>query len=188
MQTQMEESELIRRIQQGEHELFSALYELHRTPVLAIACRLLQSQTEAEEVVSETFLKAFRQIHQFRGDALFSTWLYRIAVNESHNRQRKRSRETPFSPLAEDRPEIADEAIPMDERLIEQETLAILRKAMARLPSQDRLILTLRYDQEQSYEEIAAITALPVGTVGTRIFRAKRNVMRLMQEGGFAYE
>jgi RNA polymerase sigma-70 factor (ECF subfamily) len=169
---------MIKRILAGEKELFANLYENNRRQVFLIAFRMCQSRPDAEEVVSEVFLKAYRGLHKFKGDSSLATWLYRIAVNESNNLLRQTRRQAPWSL------EMDDAAVRIEEELVSRDQVRALREAMSDLSPQDRLILTLRYDNELSYQEIAEIIQMPKNSVGTRIARAKKTLTERMKEGG----
>ncbi|MGE5373070.1 MAG: RNA polymerase sigma factor [Solirubrobacterales bacterium] len=180
----IDEKAMIARIVAGENALFEDLYERYRKDVFALAWRMCGNQDDALDVVSETFLKAYRGLARFEGKASFSTWLYRITVNEANNslRRRSHSRESPLedTAAAADDPGIQQ----FHEQLDQADRLDRLRSALAVLDPDDRLILSLKYDQGKSYEDISRITGMPSGTIGTRLHRAKKQLMQAMKEGG----
>ncbi|MGE5396495.1 MAG: RNA polymerase sigma factor [Chitinophagales bacterium] len=179
------EMQIIRRIVAGETELFDTLYEKHHREVFVLAYRMCQSRTDAEEVVSEVFLKAYRGLKKFKGDSSLATWLYRITINESNNLLRRSRRQVPWDPdvpFPQASRSATESFAQVDEEMTKREEIRDLRQAMRELPIQDRLILTLRYDNELSYEEIAEVVHMPKNSVGTKIARAKKALMAKMKE------
>lgn len=171
-----DENDIIRRILAGEKQLFETLYEHHRRQVYLIAFRMCQSWSDAEEVVSEVFFKAYRGLHTFNGNSSMATWLYRIAVNESNNLLRQNRRQAVWNSAME------SSAGSIDEELAARNQVRALQDAMLTLSPQDRLILTLRYDSGLKYEEIAEIVNMPKNSVGTRIARAKKALIEKIKE------
>lgn len=176
------ESLLISRVLSGDKQAFEILYQKHFRPVYSIAYRICQSKTDAEEVVSETFLKSYRQLSQFQGRSSYAAWLYRIAVNESRTLLRRRRNDLPWDEAIEAF-SASSQSLSLEEEVVKTQETNILKAAMLRLSPEDRLILSLRYDQELSYEEISEITQIPKNTVGTRIYRSKKQLMVWLKEG-----
>lgn len=181
-----DEMGLIRRIINGEKEVFTTLYDQHHRGVYLIAYRMCQSHADAEEVVSEVFYKAYRALPNFKGNSSLASWLYRIAVNESNNLLKRSRRQVPWDPEVPlpSTPLETGQSRSIDEEIENRENLEHLREAMSSLSAQDRLILTLRYDHDLSYEEIAEIVEMPKNSVGTRIARAKKYLSTKMKEEG----
>jgi len=164
-------------------ELFARLHERHRERIHALCRRLTRNEEDALDALQETFIAAAGELERFRGEARFSTWLHRIAVNKCGGIRRRRSRRlrleeqlaTPrdgdpiFARIADDAPlpaEVADVA-ERDQRV---------RDAVDTLPDWLRDAVRLRYFEQLSYDEIAAVLELPVGTVKSRLFRAHRTL------------
>ncbi|MGE5404107.1 MAG: RNA polymerase sigma factor [Candidatus Saccharibacteria bacterium] len=175
---------VIQRVIAGEKEQFDQLFAAHRDFVYCVAYRICESAADAEEVVSETFYKAFKQLKNFRQESSFATWLYRIAVNESRDLLRKRNRVVLWDNTQVDIPQETKESESFDEAIIRNDEAKKLRQALLCLAIEDRLIMTFRYDRGLSYDEIAEILEMPRNTIGTRIFRAKKQLMNYLRKAG----
>lgn len=155
---------------------FEAVVRENATRLYGLCYRLTGETTEAEDLCQEAFSKAFKAWNHFEGRSQVSTWLYRIAVNAWKNRLRGRRLKFLRLFTGDDNDTPMDfpsrEALPGEE-LEQKEKLAVLHKALAHLDPQERAILTLRDLEEKSYEEIAAILTLPMGTVKSRLYRAR---------------
>lgn len=173
---------LIELCQQGHTEFFGDLVARYQTRIYNMAYRMLHSREEAEDITQETFLKVFRALATFKGDR-FSPWIYKIASNLCLDYLRRRrpstvSLDSPVGPDGDIPREIADET-----RLLEDTVLAgalgfDVQRAIDALPPKYRTVVVLRHIEDLTYEEIADILALPLGTVKTRLFRA-REILRL---------
>jgi RNA polymerase sigma-70 factor, ECF subfamily len=180
-----DEKTLVRRGQAGDNDAFARLVERNQTGVYNLALRMTRDPEEAVDLTQETFLRAWRSLPGFRAEAKFSTWLYRIAYNVCLSRRIVHS-----STFAD--PSAAG-AIPASES--EEPPVIVLRQerrewviaAMNRLTPAYRLVLDLYYWRDCTYEEIAAILDLPMGTVKTHLFRAKAALRTVLAaEGGAA--
>jgi RNA polymerase sigma-70 factor, ECF subfamily len=167
-----EERELVRLCQQGDESAFRELLLRHRSRAVYLAAQILRDRTEAEDVAQEAFLQVFRSIRKFRGDASFSSWLYRIVVNLCLDRSRRVSARTTV-PLDEDQ----DEG-PVVERW---EMRLQVEALLARLSDELRITLLLREVGGLSYEEIARELRIPVGTVRSRLSAAREQFRRLWE-------
>lgn len=183
----MNEQELIRRAQRGDTDAFADLLALHERFVYNLALRVIGNPSEAEDVAQEAFVRAWQALPGFRGGSALRTWLYRIVVNLCINRFPRLRRElgelteTDIDSLPETTRLEHDPAL----RSELHERRAWLRREIERLPDSQRLLLTLRYQDELSYEEIASLVGLPLGTVKTGLFRAKerlRQALSIFQE------
>ena len=171
------DEQLIERIQRGDIRCFADLVDRHKDRALTVAVRLLRRREDAEEAVQDAFVRAFRALSEFRGDARFSTWYYRILYNTCMTRLRRGpggmtvSLDDPVveAPLGAMTDDIDD---PL-EQLDKVETRAIIAEEMARLPERFRAPVTLFYVNDMSYEEIASVLDAPVGTVKTNLFRGR---------------
>jgi RNA polymerase sigma-70 factor (ECF subfamily) len=173
------EFELIDRILGGHHESFYELISPYERRVFMTAFDILQVEADAEEVAQEALLKAFRSLRSFRREALFSTWLLRITVNEARMRLRKR-REISLDSLSPNHEEmdytpvlLADWREIPAETLLREETRRLLRESIAALPESYREILTLRDVNGLSTAEAAEILGLSQGNAKVRLLRAR---------------
>ncbi len=177
---------LVERLRQGEEEAYEILIERFQQPVYNLVVRLLNDPAEACDVVQEVFLKVFRKIGSFRGDSSLKTWIYRIAVNEAYNQQRWFSRHRRPEVDLESGPEshrqlsyrIADRGPTPFDYAVEQEQQALIEQALARMNPSFRAAVILRDIEELSYEEIAEILQVALGTVKSRILRGREALRR----------
>jgi len=173
---------LIRKLRDRDERAFREMVELHRDRVFNLTFRMLGNREEAEDVAQEVFITVFKSIDSFRGDAKFSTWLYRIAANHCKNRikylARRHDRDrTPYDEKSE-RAIAGAVAAPApvarpDRQLEGVELEQIMQEAIASLEEDHRLLVVLRDVEELSYEEICEITGLREGTVKSRLHRAR---------------
>lgn len=170
------EAEIVARAQAGDTGAFERLVVEHQAYAYHLAYRVLGNEQEAEDTAQEAFVRAWQSLPKFRSQARFGTWLYRIVTNLCYNRLPRLRRE--LSAIGEE--EIADRADGRQEMpyegLEDAERRAWLHRQIDALPESYRLLLTLRYQSDLSYEEITAVTGLPMGTVKTGLFRAKERL------------
>lgn len=169
------ESFLIQQAQAGDTAAFETLVNQHAQLVYNLALRTLNNPHEAEDIAQETFVRVWKALPSFREDARFSTWLYRITTNLCYNRLPKLKQELTALDPAED-VQIVDRSQRVDRQLITAELREDLQDALNGLSESYRLLLTLRHLQGLSYAEIAEVTDMPLGTVKTGIFRARREM------------
>ena len=177
-----DEKTALRRAQKGDQAAFAWLVEAYQGPVYRLALRMGLRPEDAEEAAQNAFLAAWRGLPSFRGEAKFSTWLYRLASNAAVDilrREKKYENQWDIEDLQ--RPDAAPSP---QEQVERQDTQQAVRQAMASLPPEFRQVLVLRYLQEMSYQEIAQALALPEGTVKSRINRAKGQLKALLAESG----
>src|SRR5690625_3321316 len=176
------DQELVERVQNGDKSAFDVLVGKYQHKIISLVTRYVNDHAEAMDVAQEAFIKAYRAIGRFRGDSAFYTWLYRIAVNTAKNHLVAQSRRPPESDIDAQDAEQYD----YESRLKEQETPEGLveRDEVARtiiaaideLPEDLRTAITLRELEGLSYEEIAQAMECPIGTVRSRIFRAREAI------------
>jgi len=175
--------ELVRRVQQGDKAAFDVLVRKYQHKVVKLVARYVSDQSEALDVTQESFLKAYRAIRKFRGDSAFYTWLYRIAINTAKNylvAQSRRPLETDIDLQPEQvegpGPQTLRENATPENLLLRDEIEATVYGAIEALPEDLRTAITLRELEGLSYEEIALAMGCPVGTVRSRIFRAREAI------------
>jgi RNA polymerase sigma-70 factor, ECF subfamily len=168
------DADLVRRAQRGDRLAFERLVERHERKLFTLAARVLGSRDEAADAVQDAFLRAWRRIEGFRGDALFSTWLYRICVNAAHDQRLRRTAE-----VAEVEELLAE---PRD-RFAERELSDELQRGLGGLEDPYRTVVVLYDVLGCSYAEIAEITGSAEGTVKSRLFRGRRELARQLGTG-----
>ena len=187
MLTQEEDRQLVERVQRGDKRAFDLLVLKYQHKILGLIVRFVRDPHEAQDVAQEAFIKAYRALANFRGDSQFYTWLYRIAINTAKNYLVARGRRPPESDISAEDAEFMDgdhdlKDIESPERLmLRDEIEATVHRAIAALPEDLRTALTLREFDGLSYEDIAAVMQCPVGTVRSRIFRAREAVDKALQ-------
>jgi len=178
------DKELVRRVQQGDKRAFDLLFGRYQHKILNLVGRYLRDPQEVEDVTQEAFIKAFKALPRFRGESAFYTWLYRIAINTAKNHLVAKSRRPPGTDVDVSDAEFMDSADLLresespDAALARDELSAAIDEAIAQLPDDLRSAVTLREFDGLSYEQIAEIMDCPVGTVRSRIFRARESIDR----------
>ncbi len=176
---EQDDAHLVAASRNGDQDAFALLVQIHQRRVFNLVYRMVQDYEEANEVTQETFLAAWQGLSTFRGDARFSTWLYRIAYNCSLKQLElhKRDRTMQTAMQAEQIIDVAS----IDERanaaLDAQDCQRAVREQLSNLPAKYRIVLVLRHLQEMTYEEMAEILSMPIGTIKTHLFRA-RNLLK----------
>lgn len=172
------EASLIQRAQKGDQNAFAALVDEHQRYVYNLAFRVLKDENEALDLSQETFVRAWTALPNFRGQSQFRTWLYRITTNLCYNRLPglRKSLAELGDDVMTDLPESPHRTTNPVREFESNEANAHLYKAIDELDSNYKLLITLRYQSELSYEEIAATLNLPIGTVKTGLFRAKEKL------------
>ena len=187
----VEESDLVlvKRVQRGDKTAFDLLVRKYQHKVVKLVLRYVRNPAEAEDIAQEAFIKAYRALPQFRGDSAFYTWMYRIAINTAKNSLASRDR----SPIAYDldltdpeeshsvQTKLQDPDTPEGIALTE-EIRQIVNSAIEALPEELKTAIVLRELDGLSYEEIAAAMECPVGTVRSRIFRAREAIDKRLRE------
>ncbi len=174
--------ELIKRVQQGDKSAFDVLVLKYQQKVVNLISRFVSDQSECYDVAQEAFIKAYRALDNFRGDSQFYTWLYRIAANTAKNHLASRGRRTPnFSVDLDDAEHFTGENGLKDysnpeNLLLTEEIKDTVFRAIEELPEDLKSAITLREIEGLSYEEIAEVMDCPIGTVRSRIFRAREAI------------
>lgn len=177
---------LVQRVQKGDKHAFDLLLLKHQHKVMSLISRYIYDMSEVQDVAQEAFIKAYRALPNFRGDSQFYTWLYRIAVNTAKNYLVSRGRRPPSQDVDVMDAEhlgsanaLSDVASP--ERLIARDELKeVVFDAIDKLPDELRTAITLRELEGMSYDEISESMGCPIGTVRSRIFRAREAIDKAM--------
>jgi RNA polymerase sigma factor (sigma-70 family) len=167
---------IVREIREGNVRRFGALVDRHRDRAMTLALRIVGNREEAEELVQDSFVRAYRSLADFRGDSLFGTWFTRILYNVCLTRvSRRRNQETATE--EEELPAPSDETDVLS-KMEEKEMQEVITEEIARLPERYRTVITLFYVQEMAYGEIAQVTGHPLGTVKTNLCRGRTALRR----------
>lgn len=169
-----DESQLIDQALQGDRAAFTRLVELNQDRLFASMRQVTGSPEEAEEVVQEAFIRAFVKLDTFQRNSQFFTWLYRIAFNSALTRKRRKRAKVSLDQYRESNGlEVSDDGDGVDEPMLRRERVQMVRRAMQTLSEDHRSILILREMQDHSYEDIAEILNISIGTVRSRLSRAR---------------
>jgi RNA polymerase sigma-70 factor (ECF subfamily) len=189
MSADVSDLSLVRRVQRGDKGAFDALVLKYQHKLVKLVMRYVRNPAEAEDIAQEAFIKAYRALPQFRGDSAFYTWLYRIAINTAKNAVVSRDRSPIDYELDRNN---SDESYDMQGRMKDPDTpeglvltdeiRSTVNAAIDSLPEDLRTAIVLRELEGLSYEEIAAAMDCPVGTVRSRIFRAREAIDRRLRE------
>ena len=170
---------LVERVQQGDKAAFDILVQKYQSKIIQLAYRYVHDQDEAMDIAQEAFIKAYKALGRFRGDSAFYTWIYRIAINTAKNYLVASSRRPPKADIDAGEAEQYDSATGLREyatperMLLKDELKETIASAIENLPDDLRTAITLRELEGMSYEEIAQAMECPIGTVRSRIFRAR---------------
>jgi RNA polymerase sigma-70 factor (ECF subfamily) len=179
MGTNLLDAELVKRVQAGDKAAFDILVQKYQHKVVNLINRFVSDQTECYDIAQDAFIKAYRAIGNFRGDSQFYTWLYRIAANTAKNHLASRARKSPaYTVDVEDAEHFEGESglkeyTTPENLLLSEEIEQTVFKAIEDLPDDLKSAITLREIEGLSYEEIAGVMDCPIGTVRSRIFRAR---------------
>ena len=180
-----DEEALVARLRSGDQSAFAEVVDAYRDRLLTVIARVAGPGADAEDLAQEAFLKAFAAIDRFAGNSALYTWLYRIAVNTARDWLDWKRRRPSVSLSGEDGP-IAEPVVEPgsgpSERLERRETVVAVHRALGRLPEPFRTTLVLREMEGRSYEDIARLLRVSIGTVESRIFRARVKLRALLQE------
>ena len=186
-QAQETDQQLVERVQKGDKRAFDLLVIKYQHKIMAIVGRYIRDSFEVHDVVQEAFIKAYRALPNFRGESAFYTWMYRIAINTAKNHLVAKNRRPPSSDVDVDEAEFysgSESLKDMDtpeNNLFRDELQEVINNAIRELPEDLRTAVTLREMEGLSYEEIAEVMDCPVGTVRSRIFRAREAIDKQVQ-------
>ncbi|GAA0820557.1 RNA polymerase sigma factor RpoE [Colwellia asteriadis] len=179
MSEQSVDQQLVERVQRGDKSAFNLLVSKYQHKVANLVSRYVKNNSDVPDIVQEAFIKAYRALPNFRGESAFYTWLYRIAVNCAKNHSVALGRKPPSNDVDVDDAELYDDGGALRENaspeniLLTSEIKQVIFNTMNALPEDLRLAINFREIEGLSYEEIATIMECPVGTVRSRIFRAR---------------
>ncbi len=177
-----QDKELVQRVLDGDKSAYDVLVLKYQHKIVQLVNRFVKDPSEAQDVAQEAFIKAYRALDKFRGDSAFYTWLYRIAINTAKNYLMSRSRrysdyevDVQEAEQVENAPQLKGLDTPVTD-LMNEQIIATIKQAIEKLPDEMRTAIMLREFEGLSYEEIAQTMDCPVGTVRSRIFRAREAI------------
>jgi len=182
---------LIKDALQGNQRAYDELINKYRGSVYNLVYRMIENRQEAEDIVQETFIKAFNALKTFNEEFAFSTWLFKIATNNCIDTLRKRklqtySLDTPVQTKnGEVSRDFADDRYSPEKSTISTESTSIILEAVEALPQKYQHVINMRHREDKSYEEISEILNIPIGTVKARIFRARELLKKKLKERGY---
>ncbi|WP_144210180.1 RNA polymerase sigma factor RpoE [Shewanella donghaensis] len=187
MSGQISDQQLVERVQRGDKNAFNLLVQKYQNKVMSLISRYIRNQADIADVAQEAFIKAYRALPNFRGESAFYTWLYRIAVNTAKNHLVSQSRKTPANSVDAEEAEYYEgsdalKEFASPERLVLSEEInRVIFETLESLPEELKVAISLRELDGMSYEDIANIMDCPVGTVRSRIFRARESIDKKLQ-------
>ncbi len=174
----LQDFELVKRISKGDSQAFTILVEKYEKKVRALGYSFFKNDTDSADFVQDVFLKVYTNISTFRKESQFSTWLMRIAYNTAVNAKNRRKEYVTLSEHAE----ILDNDYSVEEKQLRELTAEAIREALKELPKQFALCLDLYFFYDFSHSEISVITGLPVNTIKSNIFRAKKQLKQKLED------
>lgn len=176
------DQDLVQRVRQGDKAAFDLLVIKYQHRIVHLVNRYVKDPSEAQDVAQDTFIKAYRALAEFRGESAFYTWLYRIAINTAKNYLLSKNRrhsdyeiDMQDAEQIENAPQLKDIETP-ENQLMNEQIISVIKAAIEKLPEEMRIAITLREFEGMSYEEIAEAMDCPIGTVRSRIFRAREAI------------
>jgi RNA polymerase sigma-70 factor (ECF subfamily) len=186
--SRVEDSELIRQALRGDDHAYKKLMVKYHGAIFSFIFKMVHDRQQVEDLTQEAFIKAFASLKHFNDEYAFSTWLYKIATNNSIDFIRKRKLHTysidkPIESKDSDYAfELPDDSFEADKDIISDQRTRLLNAAIAQLPEKYRKVIRLRHVEEKSYEEIADLLKLPIGTVKAHIFRARELLYKRLRD------
>ncbi|QLE84580.1 RNA polymerase sigma factor RpoE [Shewanella sp. Scap07] len=187
MSGQISDQQLVERVQQGDKNAFNLLVQKYQHKVINLIARYVKNQADVADVAQEAFIKAYRALPNFRGESAFYTWLYRIAVNTAKNHLVALGRRAPANDVDAEEAEYYDGSDALKEfasperMMLSDEIQKVVFDTLDTLPEELKMAISLRELDGMSYEEIANVMDCPVGTVRSRIFRAREAIDKKLQ-------
>lgn len=178
------DARLIKKVQHGDKQAFDQLVQKYQCRILKLVSRYIHEPADAMDIAQESFIKAYRALNKFRGDSAFYTWLYRIAINTAKNHvitEAKKSFDSTIeiqdAEMSVNRNVIKEYSVP-EKNLLDDELETVINEVIKKLPDDLKMAITLREVDGLTYEEIAGVMDCPIGTVRSRIFRAREAIER----------
>ncbi|UAA40069.1 RNA polymerase sigma factor RpoE [Paraneptunicella aestuarii] len=187
MSEQATDQQIVERVQRGDKNAFGLLVTKYQHKVAHLVSRYVKNSGDVADVTQEAFVKAYRALANFRGESAFYTWLYRIAVNTAKNYLASQGRKAPTNDVDAEEADFYDGSDSLRENstpervLLTEEINRLLFETVEKLPEDLRMAITLREIEGMSYEDIASVMDCPVGTVRSRIFRAREAIDAVIQ-------
>jgi RNA polymerase sigma-70 factor (ECF subfamily) len=177
------DAQLIDEVGKGNQAAFDILFSKYNNKLYASLLAFTKSQDLAEDLTQKTFIRVWKKIETFRGDSSLFTWIYRIAINLAKNEfSSKQAKNQGITDNIDDTYDLESSVSSPESHAIETESMQAVMDFIASLPSDLREAISLREFDGKSYEEIAQITGSPIGTVRSRIFRAREEILNFMKE------
>lgn len=179
-----DEANLLQAFQRGNVEAFGVLVHRYQDRLYTALTRFLDSKEDALDILQETFLSAFANAGNFKGNSRFYTWIYRIGMNHAIDLHRRKKPRATLSIYQTDQPEFADprgEESP-DQQMIRDENRQLIRKALQILSAEHRMVIVMKEIDDMRYEEIAEVLDVPVGTVRSRLHRARSELKTILEK------
>jgi RNA polymerase sigma-70 factor (ECF subfamily) len=177
---QLEDSDLVSKTLQGDMNAFGELVDRYKHMVFTLACRILRNREDAEEVAQDTFVKAFKSLNSFLGDAKFSTWLYKIAYYHSLDQLKKQKRALDTVSMESKIPTDLHVLNEVLAELEQQDRSQLVKAAIDKLTEEDAAIITLFYFEDLSIREISEIVLLSPQNIKVRLFRGRKQLANLL--------
>jgi len=179
---QLTDEQLVDRIRQGDEEAYRFLIERHKNYIYTLVYRMVEHRETAEDLTQEIFIKLYRSLSHFRGDAKFTTWVYRLTVNLVTDYRRAQRRKPYEAILDKVKGWFGNRQEEPEAAALQKEEQQTVQRLLSELPDKYRLILYLYHYKQLSYQEIAEVTQLPLKTIETRLYRGKAMLKQKWQE------
>ncbi len=183
-----EDHELIRNALAGDQDSYTKLMKKYHDPVFSLVFKIIHDKEEIEDLVQETFIKAFSSLKSFNENYSFSTWIFKIASNNCIDFMRKKKLKTLSINVTleqedgETTIEIPDTNYETDRNIIDEQRRRIIQDAINSLPEKYRVVIQMRHQEEKNYDEISEILCMPIGTVKAHIFRAREMLNKYLKD------
>ncbi|HZS74984.1 MAG TPA: sigma-70 family RNA polymerase sigma factor [Ktedonobacteraceae bacterium] len=183
---EQDDLQLVAASKQGDQDAFALLVQRYQRRIFNLVYRMVQQYEEATEITQEAFLAAWQGLPTFRGEARFATWLYRIAYNCALRQLEVRKRDKALQTALQAEHALEDEQSEAEMQLAARDRQELVQEQLSHLPAKYRIVLILRHLQDMTYEEMAEILTMPVGTIKTHLFRARNLLKARLQAYGTA--
>jgi len=183
-----EDHEMIRQALDGEQDAYARLMKKYHDPVFSVVFKIIHDKEEIEDLVQETFIKAFASLKSFNENYSFSTWIFKIASNNCIDYMRKKKLKTLSIDTTIEQEEgetsfeLPDPSYETDKNIIEEQRRKVIQDAINSLPEKYRVVIQMRHQEEKNYDEISEILCMPIGTVKAHIFRAREMLNKYLRD------